>query len=235
MIVIRIVSRFRTVQALVIATIGLGVSPMLGDAFAASPSKIPCRPGRAKLLAANTQAVVYVGSVVDPSTHLRIKTFLGCARGGRRAFEVGGPGESSSSGGSATRNLTLTGQVVGWEEHERTTGTTGELGRDEWTIIVRNLRTGRILHKLPTGAAIVREWTGVGPTTEIVVSASGDVAWIARVADAQGLHGYEVHVADKAGSRLLATGSNIAPNSLALAGNTLYWTQGGQPSSAPLS
>jgi len=44
-----------------------------------------------------------------------------------------------------------------------------------------------------------------------------------------------VHAADMAGSRLLASGSDLDPTSLALAGNTLYWTEGGQPHSAQLN
>jgi hypothetical protein len=46
---------------------------------------------------------------------------------------------------------------------------------------------------------------------------------------------YDVRAVDAAGDRLLADGNNIAPNSLALAGSTLYWTQGGAPQSASLS
>jgi hypothetical protein len=46
---------------------------------------------------------------------------------------------------------------------------------------------------------------------------------------------YEVHTADQSGSHLLAVGSDIAPNSLALAGSTIYWTQGDKPTSAALN
>jgi hypothetical protein len=74
------------------------------------------------------------------------------------------------------------------------------------------------------------------PTTDIVVNASGAVTLIARVEDEQGtLQGYEVHGADKSGSHTLATGTDIAPNSLALAGSTLYWTQGAKPASPALN
>lgn len=98
------------------------------------------------------------------------------------------------------------------------------------------LKTGRMLHKLPTGTATVSEWIGVGPTAEILVNASGAVAWIARVEDEQGTpQGYEAHEADKSGAQTLATGTEIAPNSLALAGSTLYSTQGGKPASAALN
>jgi len=45
---------------------------------------------------------------------------------------------------------------------------------------------------------------------------------------------YEVRAVDKTGSRLLASGGDIDPTSLALAGSTLYWTQGSLPFSAQL-
>jgi hypothetical protein len=40
---------------------------------------------------------------------------------------------------------------------------------------------------------------------------------------------------DKNGSRLLASSTEIDPSSLALAGSTLYWTQGGKSMSSPLN
>jgi hypothetical protein len=40
---------------------------------------------------------------------------------------------------------------------------------------------------------------------------------------------------DATGEQVLAVGSNIAPESLALAGGTLYWTQSGKPMSAALN
>ncbi len=127
----------------------------------------------------------------------------------------------------------VVGAMVAWEES--TTRGMGEPKEREWLVFVRDLRNGRVLHMLPTGTATVKGWKGVGPTTQIVVNAAGAVAWIAGVVDEQGEHGYEVHAADKAGSRLLATSSNIEPDSLALVGNTLYWTQEGKPYSATLN
>jgi hypothetical protein len=46
---------------------------------------------------------------------------------------------------------------------------------------------------------------------------------------------YQVHAADTTGSRLLASGANIDPTSLALAGRTIYWMQGGRSFSATLN
>ncbi|MFI5142728.1 MAG: hypothetical protein ACHQHM_01720 [Thermoanaerobaculales bacterium] len=46
---------------------------------------------------------------------------------------------------------------------------------------------------------------------------------------------FDVYAADKAGERLVASSTELNPYSLALVGNTLYWTQGGKPCSAPLN
>ena len=67
----------------------------------------------------------------------------------------------------------------------------------------------------------------------IVVKSDGAVAWIVRTDPEEGM--YQVHALDQTGSRVLSTGSDIAPSSLALAGSTLYWTQGGEPHSATLN
>jgi hypothetical protein len=214
------------------AALALG-TPFVAGAAGVAHRGIPCRPARAKLIAASGHVVVYLGRVLNPSNDTRYPTYLGCLRGGRSAYEVGAPAEGSSSGGSATRNLTLAGEFVAWEETE-TIGPQGPSQEQEWLVLVRNLRTGRVLHKLPTGVSTVKEWTGVGPTTQIVLTSAGAVAWIARVEDEQGEHGYEVHAADNSGTRVLATGSNIAAKSLALAGSTLYWTQGGAAMAAPV-
>ncbi len=98
---------------------------------------------------------------------------------------------------------------------------------------MRNLRTGRLIRKLPTGTPMTPRpsWIGIGPTTAIVVKSDGAVAWIVETDFPTE---YQVHTVDKSGNRVLASGTDIDPSSLALAGNTLYWTQGGQPFSAPL-
>jgi hypothetical protein len=85
-------------------------------------------------------------------------------------------------------------------------------------------------------------YIGVGNVVAIVVKSDGAVAWIAE--DYERTLGtgtpsvtpyFDVEAVDKSGSRLLASGTDIDPSSLALAGNTLYWMQGGQPASAPLN
>ena len=45
---------------------------------------------------------------------------------------------------------------------------------------------------------------------------------------------FDVYAAEKYGTRLVASGLDVNNASLALAGNTLHWTQGGKPGSATL-
>jgi hypothetical protein len=90
-----------------------------------------------------------------------------------------------------------------------------------------------LLHRLPTGTPVAPEQVGGGEAAAIVVKNDGAVAWILQThwAPAE----YEVHAVDKSGRRLLAQGHDIGPGSLALAGSTLYWTQGNKPFSSLLN
>ena len=130
--------------------------------------------------------------------------------------------------GVSTKTLALAGtDVAFWEEGERSS-----------PLIVRDLRTGRMLHKLQIGTPPLIEADN-GYATAIVVKSDGSVAWIVGhsfgAAESLGPPPvYEVEAADKPGRRVLASGTDIDPSSLALAGSTLYWTQGGKPASALL-
>jgi hypothetical protein len=102
-------------------------------------------------------------------------------------------------------------------------------------VVVRNLQTGRVLHKVPTGAKEKDhpKFVGDGPTTTIVVKADGAVA---RITDTvQSENRYQVHVLNETSERTLAVGSNLDPDSLALADSTLYWTQIGKAESSTLN
>lgn len=99
-------------------------------------------------------------------------------------------------------------------------------------MVIRDLRTGRIVHRVPTGTPTepTPRYVGLGSAVAIVVKSDGSAAWIV----APGTSEYQVHAVDKSGSRVLASGTNIDPHSLALAGSTLYWRQGGKAESATL-
>jgi hypothetical protein len=107
-------------------------------------------------------------------------------------------------------------------------------GPKEWLVLVRDLRSGHVIRRLPTGILKTPGDVGGGRTTEIVVKSDGAVAWIVE-AEAAEPKEYEVRAVDKGGSRVLARGRDVGPGSLALGGSTLYWTQGGRPSSTTLN
>jgi hypothetical protein len=160
------------------------------------------------------------------------------------------------------QHVTLAGEFIAYEEADvggsRYPGIEPQVG--EWYVVVRNLRTGRVLHRVPTGTPLKPEprYAGVGNIVALVLKNDGSVAWIAEdyersAAAARGMPEepsyFDVYACDKSGTRLLASGTNIDPSSLALstgakgisgypssiAGSTLYWMQGGKTMSATLS
>jgi len=102
-----------------------------------------------------------------------------------------------------------------------------------------------MLRNVPTGIPLKHqpENAGVGPVVGLAVKPNGSVAWIAEdferstptTSTSEEARYYDVYASDKSGTRLLASGLNVSPSSLALAGSTLYWTQGGKPESAVLN
>jgi hypothetical protein len=131
------------------------------------------------------------------------------------------------------RMETLAGPVVAYEVASAVGLATGD-DRFTWQVVVRDLRSGRVLHRVPTGTAPANPFVvGVGPAVSIVVKIDGAVAWVAKAPPSEGT--YQLHVLDKTGTRLLASGTDIAPSSLAIAGSRLYWMDGANPDSAPLN
>jgi hypothetical protein len=131
-------------------------------------------------------------------------------------------------------------------------------GESRWYVVVLDLRTGRMLHKVPTGTPLrpTSKYIGVGNVVALVLKSDGAVAWIAEDyerstgADTPSEHNYfDVEAVDENGSRLLAPGFDVDLSSLALAvggsdigqqstsrpGAMVYWSQGDQVQSAPLN
>jgi len=164
--------------------------------------------------------------------YLRIS---GCARGRKRSYVLGESPNFTSVGGRGIDHETLAGTMVAYEE---ITGNALPEGGSEksWLVLVRNLRSGQWIHRAFTGVARRPKDEGVGPLSALVLKPDGSVAWSAKVG---GLSGYvppeyEVHALDKSGSRLLASGADIAPHSLMLKGSALSWIQSGQQASTVL-
>ena len=69
--------------------------------------------------------------------------------------------------------------------------------------------------------------------TDLELAANGSLAWIATFSGSN-RPAYEVWKADRAGLRVLDGGREIAEDSLALSGRTLYWMNADVPRSATL-
>jgi hypothetical protein len=209
------------------------------------------------VLIADAQAQVYAareGSL----KYLRIR---GCAYGQRRSFIVAACGNEESATVCANEShITLTGVVVASEDAFQAEGHQVEKSIYESYVAVQNLRTGHVLHHVPTGTPLKPEsanvrYVGVGPVVGLVLKSDGAVAWIAEDYERSATpHGtgtpyFDVYATDKLGTRLLASGTNVDPSSLALSvgsvdvggyrrtivGSTLYWTQSGDQFSATLN
>jgi hypothetical protein len=178
------------------------------------------------VLLADSQVEVYsMVGVIDIYHDKGVKIY-GCAYG-HKSYLLGAIELCYGARCGGPQREVLDGPLVAYEE-----GGGGEV-TNTYLVVVRNLRTGRVIRKLPTGTPVTPKpsWVGIGLTTAIVVKSDGAVAWIVETGFPTE---YQVHAVDKSGSRVLASGADIGPSSLALAGNTLYWTQGGQPFSASL-
>jgi hypothetical protein len=187
---------------------------------------VRCAPRHVKILVSNAQVQVYEG---PDRNREGLPAIYGCARSRHRSYVLGEPLLVSSSGGGGIRDETLAGTMVAYEEISANELPEGG-SENSWSMLVRNLRTGRWMHRVLTGVTRVPKDEGVGPLTTLVLKPDGSVAWIASVA---GLSGYvppeyEVHALDKSGSRLLVSGTEIDPRSLALKGSVLSWTQTGK-------
>jgi hypothetical protein len=226
-------NRRRSAMTAAIAGLALATTPAPAGAARVSRKTTPaCGHAKSRLLLADHQAEIYEAPtfVLSPEA----LGIYGCAYRTGRQRELGGPPAQAAEGGpekeSGVLDPTLTGTVVAYaKSYYSPYGLTRNL------VVVRDLRTGRLLHEVPDGTPVKPEpgSEGLGPVDAIVVKSDGAVAWIVRTDPEEGM--YQVHALDQTGSRVLSTGSDIAPNSLALAGSTLYWTQGGEPHSATLN
>jgi hypothetical protein len=189
-----------------------------------------CPGAHERVIVADAQAVVYQARLPrEEGTGI-----YACAYG-HRPYLLGRRGTGGPGGNFGVEGETLAGSNVAYEEEEVFPG-----GRARFVILVRDLRSGRVIREAPTGEANVPGLVGDGRATDLVVKSDGAVAWIVETEVGPTVGGtgpptmFEVRAVDRTGSRLLASGSHFDPLSLALAGSTLYWTQEGQPFSAQL-
>jgi hypothetical protein len=238
----------------VLTLAALALLPSLASAARARRKPSGCRPSGSQLLLADRQAQVYAAR----EGSLKYLSIRGCAYGQRRSFIVAACNNEESATVCADKShVILVGTLVSYEDAFLVESRGEEKGIDERHVDVRDLRTGRMLHEVPTGTPLKPEphYVGVGPVVGLVLKSDGSVAWIAEDYERSlklygaGARYFDVYATDKAGTRLLASGTNIDPSSLALSvggsginakprtieGSTLFWTQGGKPASAVLN
>lgn len=189
---------------------------------------VECSTNRGQVFVADSQAQVFIAANAIPT-----EIYYGCVYGSRHTYELGRPSDcidvSIGQCGGIT-NVVLAGSTVAYEEFASKSGV--------WWVIVRDLRSGRVLRRLRTNTP--GPVNTAGAVEALVLKSDGAVAWVAQAhlptAVPNGPREYEVYATDATGeSRLLASGPGIVPASLALAGSTVYWTQQGRPLSAPLN
>jgi len=185
------------------------------------------------VIAADAQATTYQAS--EPGKFASDLGAYGCVYGQTRLDHLGEVPECGIGAkvcGGVRREL-LAGTVVAYESFF------SGIEEDRWYVAVRDLRSGHLLHHVPTGTPLNRNpaFAGVGPVVDLVVKSDGNVSWIAEDAErssheistSREVPYFDVYVADKSGTRLLASGFDVSRSSLAIADSTLYWTQGGKP------
>jgi hypothetical protein len=228
-VVSRIMRRLSPLPILVTVMLVMVASAVAAHSDHRHAAVATCPPAHYEhVYAADQEAMVYEGPEAKG-----LPEIFGCTYRHKHAYALGTKAESSVQGGGGIERETLAGTVVAYEKSSN--GGFSHPGA-KWQVVVRDLRNGRMLHKVPTGVRNdpqVRPDNGIGPTTAIVVKSDGSVAWIVQTNPGAGT--YQVHALDGTGGRVLASGSDIDPSSLALAGSTLYWTQGGKPASAVLN
>jgi hypothetical protein len=174
------------------------------------------------LVAADQQVTVYERPGLPQTAGI-----YGCAYGHRHSYRLSPPLECEAHGGGCARihDVVLAGPIVAYAELRLNRQLFG------WSVVVRDLRSGRVLHTARSTTTPISR--GAGPVEELVVKPDGAVAWIVSGPfEPLSGTGYELHALDRTGSRVLASGPSV--DSLALAGSTLYWMQGGKPFSASL-
>jgi hypothetical protein len=219
---------------------GLGVFAAVAAAKVRGIAGGRCPAKTSRVITADSQAQLYLA--LEPPEKSSMVVF-GCAFRSKRTYVLGEPFPrvGSSSGVDGIALETLSGDMVAYELAY------GGQNASSWVVDVFDLRTGRLVYNVPTGEpktpltgelgenGLPVTSRGTGPATAIVLKSDGSVAWIAEN-DALSTSGkyYEVHALDKSGSRVVAAGTDVEPESLALAGSMLYWTQNGVAASTIL-
>lgn len=202
---------------------------------------IRCPPTKQRVLASDTQVVVY--------EELELSNVFACDRKTKNSYYLGPMPYGGPSGYGGTYSITLAGQMIAYDY------VMGSEGPSTNEIRVFDVVTGRLIHHFPSQSPPTSGEVGRGMVEAIAVKRDGTVAWTTYIVEkgpikmkmcppeecVAGPVVYQwettysaVHVLDRSGSHLIAYGTDIQPYSLGLAGSILYWTEGGKPFSVTL-
>lgn len=206
-----------------------------GAARARHKAPAKCLPGHSQQIVVTAQAQLYVA--LDS---YELPGIYGCVYEHRPVL-LGPLPSFSAQGGEGITHEKLAGVMVAYEK----VFIGGyESGRAERRVIVRDLRSGRVLHRVPDGTEPTPHpgGVGIGNVVSLVLKTDGAVAWTAEDGNIPSPSNpsvkesaFQVEAVDASGMRLLASGGEIDPHSLRLVGSTLYWTQEGKTMSATLN
>jgi len=215
-----------------IATGGLAA---LAAAIAVQPATASAAPRCPRALirgvARDRDAQVYVGTILQGEAS-GLSAVFGCTYATGRSYSLGVPAAFSAAGGGGIEDVRLNGTMAAFQYVKTREGFgNGDTGGGIWFVVVRDLRTGRTIRRVATGVPLfVRpEYTGVGPIAALVVADDGAVAWIAEdeLRSRPNREFFDLEVADRSGTRLLAAGTSLKPSSLTLRRGTLRWAEAG--------
>ncbi len=199
-----------------------------------APSKCP-HVAAGLLLAADTQAEVYYRPE-GKNAHGSFQgaAIVGCDYARGLVYVLGDPSHSGPEGAGGVTDETLAGHMVAFEKS--CIANDGACSYED--VMVVDLRSNHIVHRQATFVPTAATPTPAGggeSLPDLIVKEDGAVAWIGRTQGDPGHVEYEVVALDSHGLRVLAYGPTVEPESLAVAGSTLYWSGGGHPAGAPLS
>jgi hypothetical protein len=212
-------------------TVRTGTLIMVLCAVLASPASAAghghrgCPAPHRKLLHRDPVAEVYYASN---------GAITGCVFSVGQPQKIGFEFEARSQGSHGISIPILAGDYVAYEQiRQPFEAEPGE--PTSFYIVVRDLRTGKIVHSEPTGISSEPAEVGLNETSSLALSSTGAVAWIVidrqtMCEPARGWYCAQVHVVTSRGAAsIVAEGTvsafGIEPNSLQLHQGMLSWEQ----------
>jgi hypothetical protein len=195
-----------------------GAVAVTAGAAAAKPTA-GCHPAHSTTLAATAKARVFRTRGFSRDTHTHAT--YGCLESHKRPVRFYVPDFPTGYD-----HIALAGRFVAYAAYSDCAADFC----DPNSVVLQDLVTGKTT--FADGAAL-----RVATISGLVLRTDGALAWIQSSFDANGSTqpGLEVAKAEHGQPAVvLDSGTDIAPDSLALAGTTLYWTRGGKPFSAGL-